>query len=132
LVEGVATLKELQHAVVPDSELELLKSAEISSFIFKVDNPAEAVRRIASQRLLGYPEDYDKKFMSELQNLSADKIKTVATTRWSPEQLVVVLVGNRTAYEQVVSSIKRGGQAAKELGQLPVETARFTTHLVLE
>jgi zinc protease len=132
LVEGMATLRELQQKPVPAEELELLKSAEVSSFIFKVDNPAEAVQRLASQRLLGYPADYDKKLVEELQALGANEIQKVANSRWNPDELVVVLVGNKTAYEQLIASIKRDGEAAKELGQLPLETARFTTHLVLE
>jgi zinc protease len=132
LLEGVAVLKELQQKPVPAAELELLKSAEVSSFIFKIDSPAEAVQRLASHRLLGYPANFDKDFLSKLQGLSAAEIQAVAKNRWNAGELVVVLVGNKTAYEQMLGSIKRAGEGAAELGQLPIETARFTSHLVLE
>ena len=76
--------------------------------------------------MLHYPADYDQRYIERLRAVTAENVKTVARNRWDITKLVVVVVGNETAYNSVTQALASGDGA---LSKLPVKRARFRQKL---
>jgi zinc protease len=115
LTKALNELKDMQTTAVPESELAETKSALVDSFVFNFDSPARVMNRRASFELLGYPSDYDERYISEVKKLAPEDIRSVAQRRWDPSQFVVVIVGNRESYEKIEDLMKSPPELIKGL-----------------
>lgn len=128
IVESLAILKSMQEGPILESEMKLMKDTSVNSFVFKFDTPGELVQRYALLRLLGYPADYDLRYIPGIKALTPEDIIEVARKRWQTESFVYVVTGNKTAYDSLL--------AAKEKEQSPLAGVRliraeFTDRLVI-
>ena len=103
LTESVQVLKELQQMPVPEGDLAERKVGIKNSFVFNFDSADNVAGRLARLRLLGYPDDYDATYLPKIEAVTPKNVLEVANNRWSPEKFVVVIVGNETAYQRIVS-----------------------------
>lgn len=126
---SVDVLKNMQAENVELEELGKVKKSVESSFVFKIDSPEKAVGRKATLRLLNYPPDYDEHFLSTLSDLEPPAIKTVADRRWNPDEFVIVVVGNKTAYNSAVSFMN---SLPAELQTFQLKVLPFTNRLITE
>jgi zinc protease len=94
-------LKRLQSEPVSAEELSEMQRAVANSFIFRFETPDKAIVRRASQELLGYPSDYDETYLGKIRSLEPKDIQGVAKRRWDISKLVVIVVGDETAYSSV-------------------------------
>lgn len=101
---SVGVLNELQTAPPPQDEVEDRKRALINSFVFANKSPADIVGRRASFLLQNYPLDYDRLFVSRVQEVTPEGIQQVARARWDASKLVVVVVGDAAARESLRQS----------------------------
>ncbi len=104
IVESLEILKSMQRGPILEHELKLMKDTSINSFVFKFDSVQELVQRYALLRLLGYPADYDLKYIPGMRALTPDDIQKVAQSRWDISQFIYVVVGNETAYDSLVKA----------------------------
>ncbi|NDC39374.1 MAG: insulinase family protein [Proteobacteria bacterium] len=103
---ALAELKRLQTEPVTEDELNEMKRAISNSFIFRFETTEKGVSRRASQELLGYPKDYDETYLGKIGALDPSDIQGVARRRWDLDQLVVIVVGDETAYSAVERMLK--------------------------
>jgi len=127
LAKALVELKDMQETLVPASELAETKSALVDSFVFNFDSPARAMNREASLELLGYPKDYDERYISGVQGLTPEDIRSVAQRRWDPSQFVVLVVGSHEAYEKLEELLK---SSPGLLEGLPLKRVRFNEQLL--
>lgn len=99
-------LRRLQDEPVSESELTEMQRSISNSFIFKFESAEKAITRRASQELLGYPINYDDTYLAKIKALRPADIQGVARRRWDLSQLVVIVVGDETAYSAVEEMLK--------------------------
>lgn len=126
--ESITALQAMQREPVDDSELSEAKKGIENSYIFKIDTPDDAVRRVALLRLLGYPEDYDRTFIPRIRALSAEDVRAVAERHWHPQHFVIVVVGNENAYNSLQNLMLDPPDVLKNF---QIKKVGFKQHLVL-
>lgn len=87
------------QAVSDPRLVEDAKSGEERSFVFKFANPGYIVDRYAIIRLLGFPADYDQRFLPATKAVTPESMQEAAGRWVHPEQTVIVLVGRVSAEE---------------------------------
>ena len=122
---SIGVLSGLQAAPPTDEELEEKKTAIQNSFVLNFDSVDEIAVRNARLKLLEYPADYDQTYLSKINGVAPDSVMEVAQKRWDPKTFVIVVVGNRTAFDslQKVLAARKGQVGAFDLHKLGFESA---------
>lgn len=76
------------------------KSAAEQSFVFRFNGSDAVAKRFVSQRLQGYPEDYDKLYLERVEKVTPSMVQDVAKKWLKKNDLVIVLVG-RLSMEEI-------------------------------
>ena len=96
----------LVHSVttepIESDAIDLARQAALASYVFKFDTSAERLDRSAILELLGFPEDYDERYVEAVAAASYEEVFEIGQTWIHPDELVVVLVGN-VKVEEVVN-----------------------------
>ena len=123
--ESIGVLAGLQSAPPTTEEMEEKKTAIQNSFVLNFDSIDEIAVRNARLKLLEYPADYDQTYLAKINGVDAPAVMEVAQKRWDPKKFVVVVVGNKTAYESLQKALaaKKGEVGAFELHKLGFESA---------
>ncbi|MCC6933832.1 MAG: insulinase family protein [Deltaproteobacteria bacterium] len=64
------------------------------SFVFKFENPAERAKRKALLDQFGYPEDFDRNYLTMIDKVTAEDTAAVSKRWIQPENISIVIVGN--------------------------------------
>lgn len=102
IAESIRVLADMQRNEISGQELEEAKRFIENSFIFEFDSPAAVVVRRAQLEIMGYPRDYDDTYVSKILGVTPGDIKGVSDRRWRLGELVIVVVGDETAYNSLV------------------------------
>ncbi len=86
--------------------------AVTNSFVFKFTSSQAVVSRQAVLKLLGYPSDYDERFIERIEAVNRSSYREVANRWVHPEQLVQVIVG-RVKAEDIAALIGPGVEIAE-------------------
>lgn len=77
-----------------ETELGLAKDSVVQGFVFKFATPGQIANRAAMIELLGYPQDFDRKYVDNIYGVSGETILG-AVRKWvDPSKLVIVIVGD--------------------------------------
>jgi zinc protease len=98
LVESIAELERLQRELPSEQELNEKRLAIENSYVFNFSSVGEIAARLAKQELLGFPDNYDATYLSKIAAVTPADLSQVAKERWDSKKLVVVVVGNESAY----------------------------------
>ncbi len=98
---SINELERFRREPVSIEELEQAKESLVNSFIFKFDSTDNLVERKASLELLGYPTDFDDLYMRSIQAMTASDVLQVAKERWDPAKFTIVVVGDKSALDQI-------------------------------
>lgn len=82
-----------------EKRLSEIKRAVQQGFVFNFASPDGAIAREATLRLLGYPKDYNKTYVDRINEVSREDLLTIAKSRISSEDFVIVVVGKISAKE---------------------------------
>ncbi len=96
---AIGTLKELQNDTLPDATVADKKRALINSFVFANGSPAATIGRQVLLSLLKYPDRYDETYADTIGAVTSENIRQVASTRWIPSDLAIVVVGDDAALQ---------------------------------
>ncbi|MCB0353773.1 MAG: insulinase family protein [Bdellovibrionales bacterium] len=128
LGESLRILQGLQEEPAREEELAIVKQAAQSAFVFKFASTEQVVRRQALLRLLEYPEDFDQTFLDRIFAVNQAGVERVANTRWDLSQLVIVVVGDKTAFESVARLV---ADPESVLHGYPFRTVQFENRVKL-
>lgn len=95
--ESVEVLRVLQSSPLSAKELIEKKSAIEQSYVFNFSSSDAIAGRVARQELLRYPENYDETYLRLIANVDERAVQEVATKRWELDNLVTVVVGDKSA-----------------------------------
>lgn len=126
--ESIAVLKKLQTEAPSLAELEEKKLAITNSHVFNFGSKSEIAGRVATHELLDYPKDYDATYLPSIQGVNPQEVSAVASTRWDPSKLVVVVVGNEAAYRSVE---QERSDPESALASFDLNKLRFDEALIL-
>lgn len=107
LKESLNQLLLLQSEKIKKEELKTVQDAAQNAFVFRYDTPDKLVQRKALLRLLGFPDDYDEDYLDNLFDVTREDVLRVAQQRWDIEKLVVVVVGDKNAYNLLKADLER-------------------------
>lgn len=86
--------RDFQASPPAEAELELAKTSEMNSFVFRFETPIS----IASQRMNyeyhGYPADYLETYLDNIRAVTAEDVQRVAQERMHVDQTAILVVGN--------------------------------------
>ncbi len=127
--ESLSVLGRLQEELAPASEIQEKQAAIANSFVFNFDSIDDIAVRTAKLELLRYPRDYDETYLSRINAVGPEMVRTVARDRWDPKKFVVVVVGDESAY----STLQKATQnAASPLYRFDLEKLSFDHTLVMQ
>ncbi|HSM80690.1 MAG TPA: pitrilysin family protein [Nodosilinea sp.] len=75
-------------------ELAQAQDAVLNSFVFNFQSPSQTLSRLIRYDYYGYPQDFVFQFQDQVRQTTAPEILAAAQARLTPEQLVVLVVGN--------------------------------------
>jgi zinc protease len=127
--ESVGVLTKLQMAPPTQVEMEEKKTAIQNSFVLNFDSIDEIAVRNARLKLLEYPVDYDQTYLAKVNGVTPEQVMEVAQKRWDSKSLVVVVVGNKTAYDALESALRAKGS---HLGAFELNKLRFESSIVMQ
>lgn len=97
--EAVTALRNEVAALISkpfsSEELALAKETLLNSYIFTMDSKAKILNQQMGLEFYGYPADYYGKYVSNIQQVTAEDVARVAKKYVSPDKLSVLVVGNQ-------------------------------------
>lgn len=96
LTELIRLLTNLTTQPVPAADLELAKSYITGKFPRDIETPQQVASQVATNRLLGRPDDYLQRYRQRVAAVTAADVQRVAQTHLHPERAVVIVVGDAT------------------------------------
>ncbi len=127
--ESMKVLVSMQREVPTEEEMQEKKAAIRNSYVFNFDSLDDIALRAAQLELLQYPADYDHTFLAKIGAVTPEQVREVASTRWSPESFIIVVVGNEAAY----NALKRAAQeSGSPLRSFALEKLGFDSAIVVQ
>ncbi len=121
LQASLDVLRSFQSAPISEAELQDVKRSIKDSYVFKFDQAYEIVTREAVQKLLGFAPDFDAHYLDQIEAVAAKDLVSLAERVWDPQQFVVVVVGDKNAYNSMVSE----QSVLSKLGLKSIEVKRL-------
>ncbi len=101
----LAEMKRLQTEEVTDAELTKAKDAFLNTFVFEFDSKAKIVNRMMMLVYYGYPLDFNKKFIEQVEKVTAGDVLRVAQQYLKPDMVQILVVGNEKDFEKPLSTL---------------------------
>jgi len=94
IAELLAQVGRLRSELIPPDELEVTKSYLVGSFPLSIETPQQIANQVASNRLLGLPNDALATYRARVAALDPSDVRRVATDHLIPDRMVLVVVGD--------------------------------------
>jgi zinc protease len=127
--ESIGVLSKMQSAPPTAMEMEEKTTAIENSFVLNFDSIDDIAVRNARLKLLGYPADYDQTYLTKVQEVTPEGVQEVAQKRWDPSSFVIVVVGNKTAYERLEKALQDKNNPLSSFG---LSKLRFESAIVMQ
>ena len=86
-------------------ELALAKETILNSFIFTMDSRAKILNQQMNLEFYGYPSDYYRNYVSNIEKVTAEDIARVAQKYVHPNDLSVLVVGKEKDFDKPLSTL---------------------------
>jgi hypothetical protein len=127
----------MRAELVPEDELEITKSFMVGSFPLSIETPQQIANQVASNRLLGLPDDALETYRARVAALDPTDIRQVATEHLRPERMVLIVVGDAAELRGALARfgpvrVVDSDGAPVEIATLPPESSgeRFDASLL--
>ena len=94
IAELIVQIERMRTELVPGPELDVTQSFLVGSFPLAIETPQQIANQVASNRLLGLPDDALVTYRDRVTALDATDIRRVASDHLQPDRLVLVVVGD--------------------------------------
>ncbi len=112
--EALQILQDVQRKPLDKEFIDEQIRSLSNSLLFRYDSSEELVARRAAIRLLEYPENFDEQYAINLKQVTPEKVQEIANSYWDLNKLVIVAVGNETAYKSLVQELKSGSPLLRD------------------
>jgi zinc protease len=94
IAEMLVQIERIRSEPIPEDELEITKSFMVGSFPLSIETPQQIANQVASNRLLGLPDDALETYRARVAALDASDVRRVATDHLRPDRMILVVVGD--------------------------------------
>ncbi len=105
-------METIRQQPITAQELNQAKDSLINSFVFTFENTHALAKRIMSQQMYGYPENYLEEYRQRIAAVTIDDVQRVALKYLHPDQQLLILVGDREALQP---SLKQLAEPVEEV-----------------
>ena len=98
-------IKRLVDELIPEEELEMVKSFIMSDLVKMFDTPFALASYIASTVFFGVSPDYFNRQVQEISTLTAHDLRDVARKYFDTDDITVAVVGDRSKIEPTLSQL---------------------------
>lgn len=106
LIESVlAEFKQIQTEPITPEELSYAKESTLNSFIFNFASPEQTLSRLMRYEYYDYPADFIFQYRNEVEATTIADVQRVAQEYLKPENLVMLIVGNKDNIEPPLTSL---------------------------
>ncbi|MFH1843045.1 MAG: insulinase family protein, partial [bacterium] len=95
----VGEIRKMTEAPVTEAEINLAKDGILNSEVFNFDTKREILDRLAFYEMNGYPADFLQQYQEQVRTLTPEKLLEACQTLWNPDDLTIVVVGNRAEWD---------------------------------
>ncbi len=117
--EAISTMKEVMDDIIKNpvssEELETSKKYEQNSFVHRFDSAMAVLQEFISLKLAGFPENYLETYIPRILRVDKSKVLEMAKRTIHPEELVVLVVGEKAEIENQLKTLNLG-----EVKELPL------------
>ena len=106
LQAAISEVERIQSEPPTEEELNLVKQAAQSGFVFKFDSPLKLLDRQVSLEMLKYPADFDSTYLDNTFAVSASDVAQSARKWWKLDEMRYVIVGSSSAYSALSEEVK--------------------------
>ncbi|MDT8341306.1 MAG: insulinase family protein [Longimicrobiales bacterium] len=96
LTDLITQVRTLRDQPVPPDELADNQAFLVGSFPLRIETPQQVAAQVATNRLLGLPEDALETYRSRVAALDPDRVQGVFRQLVNPDRMVIVVVGDAT------------------------------------
>jgi zinc protease len=96
----LSIINKAKDSGITQEEMDLAKESIINGFVFNYTTPDQIVNAKASLELNGFPPDQLKKDLEAYQAVTIDDCRRVAAKYLDPENMVIVITGNKTLFDK--------------------------------
>ncbi|MEM7772896.1 MAG: pitrilysin family protein [Cyanobacteria bacterium P01_A01_bin.37] len=104
----IAEIKAIQHEAITEEELTQAKDSVLNSFVFNFQSPSQILSRVVTYDFYDYPEDFIFQYRQAVESTTVEDIQRVAAEYLTPENLVILVVGNGEAIAPPLSTLTYG------------------------
>jgi zinc protease len=101
-------IKRIRTEPITEEELAQAKDSTLNSFIFNFQDPAQTLSRLMRYEYYDYPQDFIFRYREELEKITIADVQRVAEKYLKPEQIVMLVVGNKEDIQPPLSSLGNG------------------------
>ena len=94
----------LRTEPLTEEELNFAKDSTLNSFVFNFASPLQVLSRLMTYDYYGYPSDFLFQYQQGVKATTVDDVERVANTYLNPDQLVTLVVGNKSVIAPLLSS----------------------------
>ena len=94
VIETLKEIKRIRAQEVTESDLNLAKDFLTRSLPRSFETPGQIASQLASLVLYGLPDDYFSTYVRNIENVTAEDVKRVAEKYLSPDNMLIVIVGD--------------------------------------
>ena len=116
----------LRAGDIPAEDLAQAKSYLTGSFPLNIETPQEVAGQVASNRLLGRPDDYLEEYRGRVATVTASDVGRAASERIQPDRMLIVVVGDATEVLEKVRPFADDVRVIDADGR-PVDTSRLAS-----
>jgi zinc protease len=106
--ETLREIRLLRSEDVTESDLELAKDFLTRSLPRTFETPRQIASQLASMVLYGLPDDYFDTYIQNVEKVTAQDVRRVAEQHLSPDNMIVVVVGDVAAIRSGLKKLNRG------------------------
>jgi zinc protease len=107
-IQAVKTeLQKVRQATLTAKELAFAKESILNSFVFNFVDPAQTLSRLMRYEYFGYPKDFIFRYQKAVKGMTAQKVLEAAKRTLKPDEMVVLVVGNRKAIQPKLETLNQ-------------------------
>jgi zinc protease len=108
ITETLMEIRLLRSEEVTESDLQLAKDFLMRSLPRTFETPRQIASQLATLVLYGLPDDYFDSYVQNVEKVSAQDVRRVAEQHLSPDNMIVVVVGDVAAIRSGLEKLNHG------------------------
>ena len=98
-------IEKISYTLISNEELNAAKESFSNEFVFRFTSPQAIVSQLMELDYKGYPKDYLKNYLGNIEAVTREDILNVAQKYLKPDKMLLMIVGNKKELEIQLESM---------------------------